>query len=123
MSAFFERLQRAVRLYENNATAYLRTHPLTGERLTDMQNREQPVGYRQMPDSVDFQLVRAKLRAMQGTPREAIKDFETLLSEKKYAAEAALAMDWPMRCIAGATGRCGARNSGSAATEGFSGDA
>ncbi len=89
MSAFFERLQRAVRLYENNATAYLRTHPLTGERLTDMQNREQPIGYRQMPDSVDFQLVRAKLRAMQGTPREAIKDFETLLSEKKYAAEAA----------------------------------
>ena len=88
MSAFFERLQRAVRLYENNATAYLRTHPLTGERLTDMQNREQPIGYRQMPDSVDFQLVRAKLRAMQGTPREAIKDFETLLSEKKYAAEA-----------------------------------
>jgi predicted Zn-dependent protease len=67
----------------------LRTHPLTGERLTDMQNREQPIGYRQMPDSVDFQLVRAKLRAMQGTPREAIKDFETLLSEKKYAAEAA----------------------------------
>lgn len=89
MSAFFERLQRAVRLYENNATAYLRTHPLTGERLTDMQNREQSVGYRQMPDSVDFQLVRAKLRAMQGMPGEAIKDFETLLSEKKFAAEAA----------------------------------
>lgn len=87
MSAFFERLQRVVRLSENNATAYLRTHPLTSERLTDMQNREQPVAYRQVADSVDFQLVRAKLRAMQGTPGEAVKDFDTLLREKKYTAE------------------------------------
>lgn len=89
MSLFFERLQRAVRLYENNATAYLRTHPLTGERLTDMQNREQSLSYRQVPDSIDFQLVRAKLRAMQGTPGEAIKDLEGLLLEKKYITEAA----------------------------------
>ncbi|MDP3638371.1 MAG: M48 family metalloprotease [Azonexus sp.] len=89
MSTFFSRLQQAVRLYENNATAYLRTHPLTGERLTDMQNREQALAYRQVPDSIDFQLVRAKLRAMQGRPADAIKDFETLLHEKKFAAEAA----------------------------------
>ncbi len=90
MSAFFVRLQQAVRLYENNATAYLRTHPLTGERLTDMQNREQELAYRQVPDSLDFQLVRAKLRAMQGRPVDAIKDFETLQHEKKFAAEAAV---------------------------------
>lgn len=89
MAAFFQRLQRAVRLYENNATAYLRTHPLTGERLADMQNREQALPYRQVQDSVDFLLVRAKLRAMQGVPTEAIKDFSTLLREKKYPSEGA----------------------------------
>jgi len=89
MADFFTRLQQAVRLYENNATAYLRTHPLTGERLTDMQNREQTLSYRQVPDSVDFQLVRAKLRAMQGTPRDAVRDFETQLREKKFTSEAA----------------------------------
>ncbi|MBS1161733.1 MAG: Peptidase Ste24p [Proteobacteria bacterium] len=89
MSDFFERLQKAVRLYENNATAYLRTHPMTGERMTDMQNREQAVSYHQIADSDDFQLVRAKLRAMQGIPSEAIKDFTTLLREKKYASQAA----------------------------------
>jgi predicted Zn-dependent protease len=104
MSVFFERLQKAVRLYENNATAYLRTHPLTGERLTDMQNREQVLSYHQVVDSDDFLLVRAKLRAMQGVPREAIKDFDGLLRDKKYASEAAahyglgyayfLAKDW-----------------------------
>ncbi|UCV06834.1 M48 family metallopeptidase [Dechloromonas denitrificans] len=89
MSVFFTRLQQAVRLYENNATAYLRSHPLTGERLTDMQNREQSLPYHQVQDSVDFQLVRAKLRALQGTPGEAVRDFETLLQDKKYIAEAA----------------------------------
>lgn len=90
MAAFFARLQQAVRLYENNATAYLRTHPLTGERLTDMQNREQAIPYRQVADSPDFQLVRAKVRAMQGTPREAVKDLENLLQEKKFASEGAI---------------------------------
>lgn len=90
MGVFFERLQKAVRLYENNATAYLRTHPLTGERLSDMQNREQAVPYRQVADSVDFQLVRAKVRAMQGTPGEAVKDLDKLLRERKFASEAAI---------------------------------
>src|SRR5574343_694637 len=90
MADFFERLQKSVRLYENNATVYLRTHPLTGERLTDMQNREQAVTYRQVTDSADFQMVRAKVRAMQGIPAEAVKDMETLLREKKFASEPAI---------------------------------
>ena len=90
MGVFFDRLQKAVRLYENNSTAYLRTHPLTGERLTDMQNRELGVPYQQVADSVDFQLVRAKVRAMQGTPGDAVKDLEKLLRERKFASEPAI---------------------------------
>lgn len=89
MGGFFERLQKSVRLYENNATAYLRTHPLSGERLADMQNREQLVSYRQVPDSPDFLLIRAKLRAMLGTPAEAVRDAESLLVEKKYTSQGA----------------------------------
>jgi predicted Zn-dependent protease len=83
MSAFFARLQRATRLYENNAPAYLRTHPLNVERIADMQNREQGRPYRQVPDSPDFQFVRARLQAMRGTPTEAVAYFRTLLSEQK----------------------------------------
>lgn len=89
MAQFFARLQQSVRLYENNAIAYLRTHPLTGERLADMQNREQGLSYRQVPDSLDFQLVRAKLRAAQGLPSEAVKEFSLQLAERKFASEAA----------------------------------
>ena len=89
MSLFFERLQRASRVYENNAPVYLRTHPVTGERISDMQNREQAVPYRQVPDSLDFQLVRAKLRAKQGTPGEAVKELQALVGDRKFASEAA----------------------------------
>jgi predicted Zn-dependent protease len=88
MAAFFTRLQKETRLYENNAPAYLRTHPLTGERIADMQNRAADLPYKQVPDSLEFTLVRAKLRAEVGSPREAVLDFEAQLKDKKYATEA-----------------------------------
>jgi predicted Zn-dependent protease len=89
MGDFFLRLQNAGRLYENNAPVYLRSHPLTVERISDMQNRAQDAPYRQIVSSLDFYLVRAKLRASMGTAREAISAFETQLKEKKSASLAA----------------------------------
>ncbi len=89
MSLFFERLQQATRLYENNATAYLRTHPLTVERLSDMQNREQAYPYRQVRDSNDFLLVRARIQALQGRPADAVKEFQRLLAEGKFSSRPA----------------------------------
>jgi predicted Zn-dependent protease len=89
MPAFFERLQRAGRLYENNAPAYLRTHPVTTERIADAQNRIKGLAYKQTPDSLDFQLVRAKLRVDQGTPREALEVLESQLHDRKFSNEVA----------------------------------
>jgi len=88
MGSFFERMQKATRLYENNAPAYLRTHPLTSERIADMQNRAQTAAYKQAPDSIEFSLARAKLRAEQGLPREAVAHFSELVREHRYADEA-----------------------------------
>lgn len=90
MADFFQRLQQASRLYENNAPSYLRTHPLTVERISDMQNRAQQTPYRQIPDSQDFHLVRGKLRSQLGTPKEAVTDLEHLLQERKFANEAGI---------------------------------
>lgn len=90
MSEFFERLQRSTRVYENNAPVYMRSHPITVERMSDMQNRQQRAPYKQVRDSLDFQLVRAKLRAQLGAPKDAVNDFETLLRERKFASEAAV---------------------------------
>jgi predicted Zn-dependent protease len=89
MAAFFVRLQKAGRLYENNAPAYLRTHPVTTERIADAENRIKGLTYRQTPDSLDFQLVRAKLRAAQGTSRDAVAQLEGDLRDKKFSNEIA----------------------------------
>lgn len=90
MPGFFERLQKATRLYENNAPVYVRTHPLTTERIADMQNRQATAPYRQRPDSHEFQLVRAKLRAADGRPEDAVAFFRTALAERRFADEAAV---------------------------------
>ncbi len=66
----------------------MRTHPITYERIADIQNRTREMPYRQVPDSIDFLLVRAKLRALQGKPLDAVAQFKTRLDEKRYANEA-----------------------------------
>lgn len=88
MVTFFERLMQFGRLYENNAPGYLRTHPLTTERITDMENRVAQLPYRQVADSETFSLVRAKLKAQDGTPADAVADFAAQLKEHKYLSEA-----------------------------------
>lgn len=88
MASFFERLEQGSRIHESNAPGYLRTHPLTTERIADMSNRIQGRPYRQVRDSLDFQLVKAKLRAEEGAPQDAVTAFSTMLSEKKYIQEA-----------------------------------
>ncbi len=89
MAIFFERMLNATRFYQTAAPAYLRTHPLTTSRISDMQNRAQNLPYRQVPDSLEFQLMRAKLKAGQDGPAESVKFFEESLKERKYLSEAA----------------------------------
>jgi len=89
MGEFFERMQKAGHLYENNAPVYLRTHPMTVERISDIENRAQHSPYRQVVSSLDFYLVRAKLRAQMGTPFEALNEFSTQLRERKYVSQPA----------------------------------
>lgn len=89
MPAFFDKLIKGTRFYEGSAPAFLRTHPLTTERIADVRNRVEQLPYRQVTDSPEFNYTRAKLRAMMGNPRQAVEWFEATLKEKKYADEAA----------------------------------
>jgi predicted Zn-dependent protease len=89
MPAFFERLQKYGRVYDNNAPAYLRTHPLTTERIADVENRVASLPYKQVKSSLEFQLLRAKLRAMQGDAELTVADFSESLKDKKYESEPA----------------------------------
>ena len=85
----FAVLQQSGRLADGGAFPYLRSHPLTTTRISDMQNRMQNLQYKQVPDSLEFQLMRAKLRATQDTPAESVKFFEESLKERKYLSEVA----------------------------------
>jgi predicted Zn-dependent protease len=60
---------------ESDAPSYLRTHPLTVDRIAELQNRAEKLPVRHVPDSVGFQLVKAKVRALNGTPNEAMRYF------------------------------------------------
>jgi predicted Zn-dependent protease len=90
MAAFFERMQRHTRVADDGSMpGYLRTHPVTVERIADAQNKAAAMPYRQHPDSLEFHLVRAKLRAESGDARAAVAHFQASVQERRYATEAA----------------------------------
>jgi len=84
MPEFLERLQNSTRLLEGNAPNYMRTHPITSDRIAEIENRVQKQPYRLIPDSLNFQLVRTKLIAAQKTAPEAITYFSDSLGAQNY---------------------------------------
>ena len=84
MPEFLTSLQRATRLTEGNAPNYLRTHPVTRDRIADIENRVNKQPYRLMADSLSFQLVRTKVIAAQKTPADAISYFNDALTTHKH---------------------------------------
>jgi beta-barrel assembly-enhancing protease len=90
MPGFFEKMQRYGRLGDDGSVpSYLRTHPMTTERIADAQGRAEHAPYRQHLDSLDFHLVRAKLRAEAGEPLESVAAFAGAVRDRRYANEAA----------------------------------
>jgi predicted Zn-dependent protease len=90
MPGFFEKMQRQSRLADDGMVpSYLRTHPMTTERLADASGRAANAPYRQHLDSLDFHLVRAKLRAESGEPRAAVEHYAAAIRDRRYANEAA----------------------------------
>ena len=87
---FMERLQRSSRFLEGNAPSYLRTHPVTFERIAEASARADSVPYKQVTDSLDFHLVRALLKSYEGEPRQAVAAFDEALAERKYNNEIAV---------------------------------
>jgi len=90
MASFFEKMQRNTRVMDDGSfPGYLRSHPVTTERIADAQARAANLPYRQLPDSLDFHLVRAKLRAEFGDSREAVAEFAAAVGDQRYANETA----------------------------------
>ena len=87
---FFQKLQATTRIYESNAPSYLRTHPLTSERIADMQTRTLSLTAKQRADSLEFQLIKARLKGSGDESadgyRNAINSFETDISNAAATA-------------------------------------
>lgn len=65
MAGFFQRLQRATGIMESGVPAYIRTHPLNIERISDMQDRARSVAQRKIPSSLEFYLMQSRARLEQ----------------------------------------------------------
>jgi len=74
---------------DGTVPGYLRTHPMSVERMSEAQNRAEHLRYRQTPDSLEFHLVRAKLRAEDGDARDAVTFFNGLVRDRRFANEPA----------------------------------
>jgi predicted Zn-dependent protease len=90
MATLMDRLQKASRFTDGNAPSYLRSHPVTHERIAEAQSRAYGKPYRQVADSLEFHLVRALLRSYAGTPKEAVAYFRGSLADRKYNSEVAV---------------------------------
>jgi beta-barrel assembly-enhancing protease len=87
MPMFFERLTKATRLYESKdpLPEFLRTHPVTTNRIADALGRAESYPYRQPREDPRYHLLRATIR-MQGfkDSKAAVEHFRSTLKEGRY---------------------------------------
>ncbi|NKN33126.1 M48 family metalloprotease [Marichromatium bheemlicum] len=85
MAGFFERLSRAGQIHDSAAPEFLRTHPVTANRIAEALERAESYGARQRPDSLRFHLTRARLRE-RGYDRaeQAVAHFRATLREGRH---------------------------------------
>lgn len=88
MPAFFERMQALNRVNETKLTElpeFLRTHPVTTNRIADARNRAERLPARAARNGQDYLHVHAKLRAaVSGNSIEIARGFRENLAQGKY---------------------------------------
>jgi predicted Zn-dependent protease len=82
MVNFFGRLQKASRNSNDSAPAYLRTHPMTTERIADIEARIRKEPYRQHADSLDFLLIKSRMRVLQDDKPQGWRDNAVYFNEQ-----------------------------------------
>ena len=79
---FFQRLQKATGIMDSGVPSYVRTHPLTTDRIADMQDRARNIANRNVPTAVEFYFIKARARMEQSGSSSQMYDlrntFESL---------------------------------------------
>lgn len=81
MVSFFGRLQKATRVY-SEIPSFLQNHPMTTERIADMEARIRSLPVRHHLDSLDFQLIRARLRVLQDDSTQGMHDATAFFNDQ-----------------------------------------
>ncbi len=87
---FFSTMQKFNNFSSGPAPAFLRTHPVTTERITDIEDRLKDFEYIQKKNSLEFFLVKSKLQVLVGEYSELSVLFQHQLDTKNYINEAAI---------------------------------
>lgn len=82
MVTFFEKMQRKARVQELKVPEFLRTHPLTGNRIAEAESRVRQLAPLPAQPDRDYQFIRARVRALYSrSPREIRLDLEAELDQ------------------------------------------
>lgn len=87
--SFFKTLEKANQFSAGAAPSFLRTHPITLDRISDIENRISEFPYRQVSDDPNFNLIKAKLKTSIGLASQNVKIFENNIKNKAFENETA----------------------------------
>lgn len=89
MPTFFERLGESSRLYDSGQLPeFLRTHPITSNRIAEARSRADQYPYRQRADSLNYYLLKATLKALSfKSSKQAVIHFRDTLSTRRFRNE------------------------------------
>jgi predicted Zn-dependent protease len=73
---FFQRLQKATGIMDSGVPSYVRTHPLTSDRIADMQDRARNIANRNVPTAVEFYFIKARARMEQSGSSSQMYDLK-----------------------------------------------
>ena len=93
MVAFFERMQSSSRGYSDNFPPFLRTHPMTSERIADIQSRIRSETFKKHTDHPDFQLFRSRIRVLQDESTQGLIETREYFEDQQAQAKALLKND------------------------------
>jgi len=82
MPTFFSRMQQATRIYDSNVPEFLRSHPVTTDRIAEAKARAAEYPNKDLHDDSMFQHMQAKIRAMDMEPKNAVRYFRDQLQDK-----------------------------------------
>lgn len=86
---FFNTMQKFNNFSSGAAPAFLRTHPVTTERISDIQDRIDDYSYLQINSTIEFFLVKAKLQALLGEYSSVVDIFKNDLNMETYLNKSA----------------------------------